>query len=865
MKSRWQPGPALVLLCALAGRAWAGGSGLNVLVVVNQTSTNSLQLGNYYCERRQVPPQNVLRINWTGDPLMWDISAFATNLYNPLLAMLAGRQLTNQIDYVAVCMDIPYLITTTTNIYNNNSSSSALFYGWKPDPNPPCSMALGSTNLYAGTEDIFRSIPPTGAGSNSFLSVMMTSSNLALAKRIVDSGVSSDSSFPTQTVYLAKSSDVDRNVRYVLFDNAIFDARLRGNYSMQQTNVFSIYGFGNILGFESGAYSYTVGGVAFAPGGLADNLTSYGGLFLTDNSGHLSILSLLAAGASGSYGTLSEPCNYLEKFPSPEVYFYQARGFTLAECYYQSLTNPYQGVLVGEPLAAPFAQPAGGSWLSLPLIPVLAGTTNLSLEFNASDANHPVQQVDLFLDGLWLQTLTNIPPQPNDNLHLTLNGFATNYFVPANATLQSVASNLTSRLNETGYSNLTKVAAFAHGDRIELRSMDSSKTGAQATVLGFTTVSVGSAPTTFIAASRTNFLDTIAFGRHNLVVNMSTNDPPLPGSWLLLSVTKTNGSIVNLGVTNPASGSTIPLMVSNLVNGVNGNPALSAGDGCLAADFIDYSVHVDTNDHAAEFNVYPRAAGWNAATIQVALTGSSAADFSISPSGTWTVTDNHPDLQPRNHLYVTAGVTNLALTFPFSTAVQADGFHELTAVVYEGSHVRTQKRVAQNIQIQNTSLAATFATLVGDTNSAVEGTLQFSVVASTNNISKIELFSTGGSLGSVRNQSNALFAVAGTNLGIGLHPFYALVTASSGKQYRTQTKWIRLIGADAPFPIAITNPPPTLLWPAAAGRGYDVLSTTNLATPFQLTTSLVPSNSAARWADTNLPSPQRFYRVRSSE
>jgi len=31
-----------------AGQLWAGGSGLNVIVVVNQNSTNSVQLGNPY-------------------------------------------------------------------------------------------------------------------------------------------------------------------------------------------------------------------------------------------------------------------------------------------------------------------------------------------------------------------------------------------------------------------------------------------------------------------------------------------------------------------------------------------------------------------------------------------------------------------------------------------------------------------------------------------------------------------------------------------------------------------------------------------------------------------------------------------------
>jgi hypothetical protein len=39
---------ALLAVVLTAGPVWAGGSGLNVIVVVNQKSTNSIQLGNDY-------------------------------------------------------------------------------------------------------------------------------------------------------------------------------------------------------------------------------------------------------------------------------------------------------------------------------------------------------------------------------------------------------------------------------------------------------------------------------------------------------------------------------------------------------------------------------------------------------------------------------------------------------------------------------------------------------------------------------------------------------------------------------------------------------------------------------------------------
>jgi len=44
-----------------------GGSGLEVIVVVNQNSTNSVQLGQDYCELRGVTPQQNL-LGWPNGP-----------------------------------------------------------------------------------------------------------------------------------------------------------------------------------------------------------------------------------------------------------------------------------------------------------------------------------------------------------------------------------------------------------------------------------------------------------------------------------------------------------------------------------------------------------------------------------------------------------------------------------------------------------------------------------------------------------------------------------------------------------------------------------------------------------------------------
>jgi uncharacterized protein (TIGR03790 family) len=205
MNTYWRRPASILLFCALAARLWAAGSGLNVVVVVNQNSTNSVQLGNYYCEKRQVPPQNLLRASWPGGNISWLKSDFESVILNPLLAMLAARQLTNQIDYVVLCMDLPYRVTDTTGA---NSTTTALFCGFIPDavPGPglpaSCSLPNASSNSYAGSELIFRSVAP-GTSKTNFLAAMLTSSNLAQAKLVIDRGVASDATFRSQYPLLA--------------------------------------------------------------------------------------------------------------------------------------------------------------------------------------------------------------------------------------------------------------------------------------------------------------------------------------------------------------------------------------------------------------------------------------------------------------------------------------------------------------------------------------------------------------------------------------------------------------------------------------------------------------------------------------
>ena len=842
----------MLIVVFTAGQVWAGGSGLNVIVVVNQNSTNSVQLGNDYCEQRGVPPQNVFRMTgWTGGAITWNRSNFEAYLRNPLLAMLGSRGLTNQADYVLLSMDIPYRVMDGGSY---NSTTSALFYGFKANTAPPlvclpasCSLPDASFNSYAFSEMPFREAPPNTATTNSFLAMMLTDTTLAGAELILSRGVASDSTFPTQAVYLARTSDVARSVRYVEFDNAVLDTRILGANSLVRINTDST-SFTNLLGLLTGLAGLSLPGNAFVPGAMGDSLTSYAG-YILDPAGQTTLLAFLEAGAAGSYGTVTEPCNYRQKFPNPLDYFYQQRGFCLAEAYYQSLWNPYQGLLVGEPLSAPFARPGTADWSTLTNGTVLSGQAGLNLTFSAAVTNLPLARVDLFLDGNYVQTVTNLLPSEGNVVSATLNGFTVNYTVPTNATVASVATGLAAELN--AQSTSTRVRAYVTGDRLELESLDVTVPGSNVTLSASAAAGSAAQLTTLSTPARSAFLDAAATG----YLSVLASNTPIVGDWLQLAFTKTNGTPVSVSITNMASGTTIATLVQNLLSLVNANPALQSADGVLAADFGN-----DTycGIVAAELTLYARSPGWPASQIEVEFTGST--NLPVLPSGTNRLQDNLTDLRSRNHLYVSSGVTALPVSFVLDTTRFPDGYHELTAVAYEGTSVRTQTRISRNVRIQNTALTATFTPLLADTYASLGMPLKFAVAASVTNISSIELFSTGGLIDVVSNQPSAVLMASSAFLGSGLHPFYALVTDNYGNHYQTPTILLRT----PCFSLSLSGTPPQLSWPAMPGLRYEVLATTNLSAAFQTVTSLVASNTVIQWPIPASPAAASFYRVSRS-
>ncbi|MGH8597322.1 MAG: TIGR03790 family protein, partial [Gammaproteobacteria bacterium] len=172
-------------------------------------------------------------------------------------------------------------------------------------------------------------------------------------------GVQSDGLKPRGRAYLVVTEDAARNTRAPLY------ATVAANFNHRiPTTILHTEGIRNafdVMFYFTGTikvpYLDTLG---FLPGAIADHLTSAGGQL--NGEGQMSALRWLEAGATGSYGTVVEPCNFPQKFPHPGLVMkYSLAGETLIEAYWKSVVWPGQGVFIGEPLARPYASLTGSA------------------------------------------------------------------------------------------------------------------------------------------------------------------------------------------------------------------------------------------------------------------------------------------------------------------------------------------------------------------------------------------------------------------------------------------------------------------------------------------------------------------------
>jgi uncharacterized protein (TIGR03790 family) len=317
----------------------------DVAVLINTNDPYSVAVGEYYARQRHIPADQVLRLSV---PVRASLSAAE---FEQLNAQVKAA-LSPQVQALALAWTQPYAVEC-------NAITSALTLGLQPELcNQTCAPSRPSVLFNHPSHRPF-----TDLGVRP--SMLLAGRSVVAGMALVDRGMAADRQLGKRGVapasmVLLRTTDAARNVRAAWYppmpaagqpDPMLpFGAQLRVQDSGTELPP-------RVVVLQTGAVRMdNPAAVDWVPGALADHLTSFGGQLLQGH-GQMTALEWLDAGATASYGSVSEPCNHWQKFPHPQVLLlHYLQGASALEAYWRSIAWPAQGLLVGEPLAAPFGR-----------------------------------------------------------------------------------------------------------------------------------------------------------------------------------------------------------------------------------------------------------------------------------------------------------------------------------------------------------------------------------------------------------------------------------------------------------------------------------------------------------------------------
>jgi uncharacterized protein (TIGR03790 family) len=303
-------------------------------VVVNDDEANSVEIAEYYVKARAIPARNVVHVRIPNRPRRLTPEQF--------------RELKEQIDSkLGSGIEAVLMVWTAPYAVDCNSLTSAYSLGFDA---AQCAKPCGP-----GKESpYFNSAGGLPSSYKLRLSMLLPTESVEGAKALIDRGVLSNFHVPAASAYFLITSDTARSSRARFFpQSTAVPSRKLAIKTLQQDSLENV---SDIMVYETGlVHVPKLETLRFVPGALADHLTSTGGDLLGE--GQMSSLRWLEAGATASYGSVSEPCNYWQKFPNSTVLLrHYLSGATAIEAYWKSVSWPAQGVFIGEPLAAPYAR-----------------------------------------------------------------------------------------------------------------------------------------------------------------------------------------------------------------------------------------------------------------------------------------------------------------------------------------------------------------------------------------------------------------------------------------------------------------------------------------------------------------------------
>ena len=302
-------------------------------VLYNLDEASSREVALYYAARRSIPRANVVGVHLGGADIL------APDAFAPLRRQALDR--------------LPTSVQSLTLVWSRlyavgcMSVTSAFAAGYRSDFCEPGCAPTAPNPLF----DSDGWLPADTVGW--WPAMLIPTGDPAVARALIERGIAADATSPAGTVYLVRTKDATRNVRAATYldteETLAEQVRIVELAEPVRNDVRDVIGY-----FTGTAQVAELPQIHFRPGAVADHLTSSGGVL--SGRFQMSAADWLKQGATASYGSVSEPCNLLAKFPSISVLLrHYLRGETVLEAYWKSVQMPGQGLFIGEPLARPYA------------------------------------------------------------------------------------------------------------------------------------------------------------------------------------------------------------------------------------------------------------------------------------------------------------------------------------------------------------------------------------------------------------------------------------------------------------------------------------------------------------------------------
>jgi len=344
--------PAIVLLLSVSGcsarnttEPSPGPS--NVLVVVNRSSPDSIEVGRYYARKRAIDSRFICNVDCPIDEIIKD-EIYEEKLRKPIREFLQTANLEAEIDYIVLTRGIP--IKTASN-WGIDSALTVL----RRD------VSKQIANPYFSADEPFSS-----RKYGIYLVTRLDGLSLADARALVDRSLAAKPNKGPFLIDVDPAWDFTQGYKIVndgmreaakILKERGFDVTLDSGaeFAVGQ-NLAGYYSWG------SNAKKHThedYAKISFVPGAIAETAVSTSAFTLTANhtlEGKRSyVTDLIAQGATGVKGYVYEP--YTLAMAVADILFDRyTRGYNLAESYYAaSRALHWRDIVFGDPLCAPYA------------------------------------------------------------------------------------------------------------------------------------------------------------------------------------------------------------------------------------------------------------------------------------------------------------------------------------------------------------------------------------------------------------------------------------------------------------------------------------------------------------------------------